>query len=80
MAPDTPGTSALYQPGPDGALTELLGGVTLSNGIDWNPGDDLMYYVDTTTERIDLFDYDIATGAIANRRVFAGGRVHPVRR
>ena len=30
-----------------------------------------MYYVDTPTRSIDVFDFDMATGAIANRRSLA---------
>jgi sugar lactone lactonase YvrE len=61
------GAAALYRY--DGAtLEEIVSGVGLSNGIGWSPDDRLMYYVDTLTSQIDVFDYD---GDVANRRVFA---------
>jgi sugar lactone lactonase YvrE len=61
------GAAALYRY--DGTtLEEIVSGVGLSNGIGWSPDDRLMYYVDTLTSQIDVFDYD---GDVANRRVFA---------
>lgn len=51
-------------------VTRMLERVSTSNGIDWSPDERLMYYVDTGTRRIDVFDYDAAPGAIANRRTF----------
>ena len=70
------GQCALYrvERGPAGAaseapiVAEMLDRVTNSNGIDWSPDDRLMYYVDTGTRRIDVFDFDAASGDIANRR------------
>ena len=43
----------------------------ISNGLDWSNDGRLMYYVDTPTQSIDVFDFDVATGAIANRRSLA---------
>ena len=48
----------------------MLEHVTTSNGIDWSPDARRMYYVDTATRRIDVFDFDVETGTIANRRPF----------
>ena len=46
----------------------MLDDVSISNGIDWSDDGRLMYYVDTPTGSIDVFDFDAAEGAIANRR------------
>ena len=46
----------------------MLEPVDLSNGLDWTG--DRMYYADTPTQRVDLLDYDDATGAVENRRPF----------
>jgi sugar lactone lactonase YvrE len=46
-----------------------LGNVTCSNGIVWTRDAKLMYYIDTVTGNVDAFDFDINSGAIANRRI-----------
>ena len=42
----------------DGELREVLTGVTISNGIGWCPTGRFMYYVDTRTHGVDVFDFD----------------------
>jgi sugar lactone lactonase YvrE len=68
---ETPGAGALYRYDPDGTLHTVLTGIGLSNGLGWDPGDRLMYYVDSLTQRVDLLDFDLASGAVENRRPFA---------
>jgi sugar lactone lactonase YvrE len=68
---DTPGAGSLYRLDPDHRLTTVLTGVTVSNGIGWSPDESLMYYIDSPTRRVDVLDYDAATGASGNRRPFA---------
>lgn len=48
-------------------VTRMLEGVTTSNGIDWSDDGRRMYYVDTGTRRIDVFDVDPDSGAISGR-------------
>ena len=61
----------LYRLDAGGTLTSLLKGVTVSNGISWSPDGSRMYYTDSPTRRLDMFDYDQATGEAFQRRVFA---------
>jgi sugar lactone lactonase YvrE len=64
----TPGAGALYRY--DGALQRVLDGVTLSNGIGWTRDDTQMYYIDSTEYRVDIFDFELASGRLDERRPF----------
>jgi sugar lactone lactonase YvrE len=66
-----PGTGALYRFDPDGELHEVLGGVSISNGIGWSPDSKLLYYVDSATQGLDRFSFDLDSGAISERRTLA---------
>jgi len=59
--------AALYCLDVDGRLHERLGGVTISNGLDWSPDGRFFYYIDTPTLGIDRFDFDVERGLLANR-------------
>lgn len=61
----------LYRLDADGRCRTMLDGVFCSNGIGWSPDARTMYYTDSGTGRIDAFDYDVNTGEVHNRRVFA---------
>ncbi len=63
------GAGALYRLSGSSAET-MVEGVTISNGLDWTPDGRGMYYVDTMTGRVDLFDFDGETGRISGRRTF----------
>jgi sugar lactone lactonase YvrE len=60
----------LYRIDADLQPVGVLDGLTISNGIDWSPDDSRMYFIDSPTRRIDMLDYDIATGAASGRRPF----------
>jgi sugar lactone lactonase YvrE len=62
-----PGAGALYRLDPDGSVTVVLEGVTVSNGLDWSPDGSRVYYNDTDTYRTDVFDYDAESGLTARR-------------
>jgi sugar lactone lactonase YvrE len=65
---DHPGTAALYRIDAERAVTQVLDGVSVSNGIDWSPDRSTMYYVDSDTRRIDVFDTDPDDGHVSGRR------------
>lgn len=50
------------------ALATLADEVSISNGLAWTADGDAMYYIDTPTRRLDVFDYDPETGAAEDRR------------
>jgi sugar lactone lactonase YvrE len=66
-----PGGGFLARVGPGGQATVVLPEVTISNGIGWSPDESRMYYVDTPTHRIDVFDFAVATGEVRDRRPLA---------
>ncbi|PJE94354.1 calcium-binding protein [Streptomyces carminius] len=53
---ETPGGGTFGRIAPDGTAREILSEVTISNGTGWSPDGRLMYYVDTPTRRVDVFD------------------------
>jgi sugar lactone lactonase YvrE len=64
-------TARLYRLDSETGLTPMLSGLLISNGLAWSPDSRTMYHADTPTRTISAFDFDPATGAISNRRVFA---------
>ncbi len=64
----TPGAGALYRY--DGRLERVLDGVTLSNGLGWTRDDSRMYYIDSAMQRVDVFDFELASGRLDDRRPF----------
>lgn len=64
----TPGAGALYRLESDGHVDRVLTGLTISNGMDWSANRRLMYFIDSASYRVDVFDYDDDTGAIRGRR------------
>ncbi len=67
-SPDHPGS--LYRLDVDGTLSRVVEGVGVSNGMGFTPDRKGMYYTDSASREISLFDYDEPTGAITNRRSF----------
>jgi sugar lactone lactonase YvrE len=61
----------LYRLDSGGTLTPVVKGATVSNGIGWSPDGTRMYYNDSPLRRIDMFDYDQATGEAYQGRMFA---------
>jgi sugar lactone lactonase YvrE len=64
-----PESAALYRLDRDGRLDRVIAGTTISNGLAWRG--ERMYFIDSTTQRIDVLDFDADTGEVANRRRFA---------
>ena len=63
-----PHEGALYRLDKDHTVTRVVDSVTCSNGLGWSLDDTLMYYIDSGEQEVDVFDYEAATGKIANRR------------
>ncbi len=69
--PETAPHGRLYRLDADGALSVVEDGITTSNGMGWSPDDTVFYYTDTMSQAIHAYDYDIETGSLSNRRLFA---------
>ncbi|MCM1977153.1 SMP-30/gluconolactonase/LRE family protein [Streptomyces sp. G1] len=67
---EAPGGGTLSRIGGDGSVEVVLDDVAVSNGTGWSPDGRLMYYIDSPTRRVDVFDH--ADGRITNRRPLAG--------
>ena len=68
--PRRPSSAALYC-FEHGRLEPRQDGITISNGLAWSPDARTMYWSDTTAHTIWAFDFDLATGTMQGRRVFA---------
>lgn len=66
----TPGHGSLYRLDPDGRCTTMDTGFNISNGLGWSPDDRLFYFTDSGVRRIYVYDFDIGSGSISNRRLF----------
>lgn len=69
---------SLYRLAADGealGVTRVLDGLTIANGLDWSPDGSLLYYIDSDTQRVDVFDFDADRGALHGRRPFVRVRV-----
>lgn len=64
----SPGLGGLYRVDPDGRVTTMLENIGISNGLDWSPGGDTLYYIDSMTRAVDAFDFDNTRGQIRSRR------------
>ncbi len=67
---DREATGALYRVG-DHGLERVEQDIGISNGLGWNAAGTRMYHADTFRGIVWVYDYDLETGGVANRRVFA---------
>jgi sugar lactone lactonase YvrE len=77
---ETPGAGTLYRLDSDLSVHHVLSGVTISNGLQWHRDNVHVYYNDTPTGRIDIFDFEPDTGRFSGQRSFvdvAPGGGHP---
>jgi sugar lactone lactonase YvrE len=65
---ERPDGGALYRYSAGEGLDVVVPVVGLSNGIGWSPDGSRMYYIDSHAYRLDVFDYDVASGEASARR------------
>ncbi|NLX08140.1 MAG: SMP-30/gluconolactonase/LRE family protein [Chloroflexi bacterium] len=68
---DQDNRSVLYRYDPDRALHVMQTDILLSNGIGWSPDNRTMYYSVSLMGAVLAYDFDLDSGSLANRRVFA---------
>ncbi|SEP57899.1 SMP-30/gluconolactonase/LRE family protein [Microlunatus flavus] len=68
---ETPGRGTLYRLDPDGRVSVVRTGATISNGVQWTCDGRSALYVDTPTAKVQRFAVDPATGAWSDGRTFA---------
>ena len=57
-----PHSAALYRVEPDWSFEQMVRDVTQSNGIAWSPDGKKMYFIDSATQSVDVFDYEVGAG------------------
>lgn len=71
------GICGLWRLDTDLSITRVDDGIVCSNGPCWSPDDKTFYFADTFQEEFWAYDYDIETGALSNKRVFATTKEEP---
>ncbi|MGG5889712.1 SMP-30/gluconolactonase/LRE family protein [Falsiroseomonas sp. HC035] len=66
----TPDAGALHRIYASGQVRVMQAGLHVANGIGFSPDDARLYLADSGRRRIDVFDFDLAGGTVANRRPF----------
>jgi sugar lactone lactonase YvrE len=61
---------SLWRLDADLTVHKVIDGVGCSNGLAWSPDSRTMYFTDSHTNLVWAYDFDPATGAAENRRVF----------
>ncbi len=63
-----PAAGSLYRLDRDHSVEEVIHDVSISNGLCWSADDRSMYYIDSPTQGVDVFDFDAGSGGLSNRR------------
>jgi sugar lactone lactonase YvrE len=63
--------SGLYRLDPDLKVTQIDRGIICSNGPCWSPDNKTFYFADTFQGEYWAYDFDIETGSVSNKRLFA---------
>ncbi|HTU00441.1 MAG TPA: SMP-30/gluconolactonase/LRE family protein [Candidatus Sulfotelmatobacter sp.] len=67
----------LWRLDPDLRVIKVEEGIICTNGPCWSPDDRTFYLADTFQGEFWAYDYDIATGSLSNKRVFASFKNDP---
>lgn len=73
---ESEGLGALYRLDGNLKVTRLEDGIVVSNGPCWSPDGGTFYFADSMRRRIWSYQYDVQTGDLLNRRIFADFEGH----
>lgn len=65
------GGATLHRFSEDEGMRVMETGLTIANGMGWSPDGRTFYLTDSPARKIYAYDFDLARGTIASRRVFA---------
>ena len=66
---EAPDVGSLYRLNRNLSIDNLFGNVSISNGMAWSADRKSFYYIDSPTRQIAVFDCDMNSGIVSNRRV-----------
>ena len=64
-------TGSLYRLDANLSIHRMVTGFICSNGMGWSPDNQIMYFTDSMVRTIWAYDYELSTGELGARRVFA---------
>ncbi|MEM7462673.1 MAG: SMP-30/gluconolactonase/LRE family protein [Pseudomonadota bacterium] len=67
---------ALWRLDPDLSVTKVDEGIICSNGPCWSPDNRTFYFADTFVDEFWAYDFEIETGTVSNKRIFATTKDH----
>jgi sugar lactone lactonase YvrE len=59
----------LFRMDSEGNVDQMEENIIISNGMGWNPDSTIFYYIDSAQRCVFQYDFDMALGAISNRKV-----------
>ena len=66
---EAPNVGSLYRLNSNLSIEKLFGDVSISNGMAWTADQKSFYYIDSPTRQIAVFDCDMDSGTVSNRRL-----------
>lgn len=70
-------TGSLFRLDPDRSVHRMDGAIGISNSLAWSPDNRTFYFADTLDGAIYAYDFDVSSGGLANKRLFASTADQP---